>query len=123
MKPLRRRQDIIDLAFLNAPTNACAAAMQSTLCKTILLGSFTAVEGLPGWVVEVTSLFNRSWRIAVLSDEINRRYTIRYLDTIPWATWDGDWAGRNPLRDGDVPRVASYERMKAHAAQIRAKSV
>lgn len=119
MIPIRRREDIIAIAQRHAPTNACAQVMGGMIGVT-LLGSFTAVEGLPGWIVQVVSPHKRTWLIAVLIDEVDRKQTIRYLSSVPWGTWGGDSAGTNDLRDGDVPRLASFERMKAHASKIQA---
>lgn len=121
MRPIRRRQDVLDIAALNAPSRACAAAMESSLCQTLLLGSFTAVEGFPGWIVKVTSLYKKTWLIAVLVNEVDRTTPIRYIEEVPWATWAGDSAGKNQLRDGDIPRIAAYERMKADASQVQSR--
>ena len=83
--------------------------------SVLFLGSFTAVEGFPGWVVHVTSPHGREWLIAVLIDEVARTQKIRYIETVPWAEWAGTSNGTNRLRDGEVPKRAAFERMKARA--------
>lgn len=121
MKPIRRRQDVIDIAAAHAPTNACVAVMAS-LVGTTLLGSFTDVDGYPGWIVQVVSPMKRVWNIAILIDELDRKQIVMYINDVPWETWAGDSAGKNQLRDGDIPKIAAFKRMKANATtSIRTK--
>lgn len=91
--------------------------MRSPLGKITFLGSFTAVEGFPGWIIEVRSLYETSWLIAICVNELDRKYLVRYIVKVPWETWAGERMGRIELRDGDNPPRFALERMKARATK------
>ena len=76
-------------------------------------GGFTSSEGLPGWIVEIKSKRDRRWLIAIWCDEKTYQFYVEYLNAIPWAMWQGDSNGERPLIDGDNPREAAFNRMKA----------
>lgn len=99
MRPLRNREDLISLVAQHAPSAACAKAINEN--RATVLGGFNPVEGLPSYVVHVRSFHGREWIIAVLVDEGEQRYRVRYLDQVPWELWIGNVEYKRPLIDGD----------------------
>lgn len=110
MRPLRSRSDLTALVAQHAPSKACARAIFEN--RATVLGGFNPAGGLPCFIVRVTSKHERTWLIAVDVDEPHHRYKIRYIDDVPWESWDGRFNGKR-LIDGDKPLSCSYERMKA----------
>jgi hypothetical protein len=110
MKPIRSRTDLLALVAQHAPSKACARAISEN--RAHVLGGFTPVEGLPCFIVRVTSKHERTWIIAVDVDEPHHRYRFRFIDEIPWNNWDGTSGGER-LIDGDLPVAYAYERMQA----------
>lgn len=109
-RPLHTRNDLIDLVAPHAPTQACSRAIREG--RSTVLGGFTPPEGLPYWLVAVTSRFGRQWLIAVVCDENENRFRIEYPSAVRWDHWDGRSDGRD-LRDGDNPTWYALQRAKA----------
>lgn len=99
MKPLRSREDLLALVAHNAPSDACARAIQED--RATVLGGFNPVEGFPSYVVCVRSKHGREWIIAILVNEPDHKYHVRYLDSVPWEVYIGVKGGGRPLIDGD----------------------
>lgn len=83
MRPLRTRTDLIDL-ITPVVTPACRAAITSGIGECAVLGAFTGIQGFNGWVVKITSARRQQWIVAVLVDELNRKYKMEYLEEVPW---------------------------------------
>jgi hypothetical protein len=109
-KPITSRNDLLKLVRLNCPTRAAERAMDEG--NASVLGGFAAIEGLPGWIVQITSRYGREWLVAVLADEDHQTYRIKYLDRVPWDQWSGDPDKRRPLTDGDNPTAYYKEKTK-----------
>ena len=110
-RPLRTRDELLELVAQHAPTKACATAMRED--RAIVLGGFNPVEDFPGWVVRITSRRDREWIVAVECDEVAYKFKVLHLTTVPWANWAGRSTGLNPLIDGDSPNQSAFMRMKA----------
>ena len=56
----------------------------------------------PGWIVRVTSVYGKTWYVAVIS--YRDHYGIRILRDVPWENWIGSTAkNRTALMNGDHP--------------------
>jgi hypothetical protein len=110
MKSLHTRNDLLDLASRHAPTKACERIIKER--GAIILGGFILAGGLPGWIVQVQSDC-RTWNIAIICHEHARKYSIDYLDDVPWESWTGRINGQRPLVDGDIPTSAALYRLRA----------
>ena len=64
---------------------------------------------LPGWIVAVTSVRNKTYYIAVVLDQYEMRW--HRLKQVPWCHWVGDKSS-NPVYQGDKPEV--YKVLKEH---------
>lgn len=111
MKPLRTRNDLIELAQRHAPTKACERTMR--MYGATVLGGFTFAGGNQGWIVTVSD----KWNIAIICHETARKYSIDYLDDVPWTGWLGRINGKRPLVDGDCPALCSLQRLRARSKE------
>lgn len=93
MRPIRHRNDLIDMAIRNAPTKAVARLGQQ---GATVLGGFNPVESLPGWIVRIGGRL-----VGIEIDDARKKYRIVYLTDVPWKNWLGKKGGTNPLVDGD----------------------
>ena len=110
-KPIRTRQDLIDLIALCAPSRSCERSIAAG--RVEVLGGFTSAGGLPCWIVRIQSRRGRTWIIALNCDEKDRRYQAEYLDSVPWLRWIGTSKGTRPLIDGDHPTEYAFRRLTA----------
>jgi len=111
MRPLRSRQNLMDVCMRIAPTNACKRAINEG--RATVLGGFTPVEGLPYYLTRVTSAYNKVWYLLVHVATGNQCVKYSYHSP-PWEpSWEC-WDGQNPLTptklirtwnlfDGDTP--------------------
>lgn len=100
---IRTRNDLIKFLEDNAPTGAI---LRATLNHNENLGGFwkLPVNKIGGWIVRVTSKFNKQWLLAIHPDERTiSGYKIWIISSIPWKYWEGDYS-KNPLYQGDNPK-------------------
>ncbi len=97
---IRNRNDLIEWLESNAPRRAIARALQEGLVEN--LGAFEKVgaSSQPGWIVKVTSKFNKVWYVTVYYKQKFRCF-IRELEPC-WKNWIGEYA-KNKLYQGDNP--------------------
>lgn len=114
MRILRTRDDLIALIVDHAPTTACETAIREN--RVTVLGGFNPVEGFPGWIMVILSRFNKEWIVAVLADEPNQKYLVKWIDKVPYENWIGVSCGRPSLINGDRPRETAYKRIRSRHA-------
>lgn len=105
---IRIRSDLIHWLESNAPTGAIARAIQEGSIEN--LGAFERLSRTnpdSGWIVKVTSRFNRVWYVAVRVN-LNVKGTfyasIFRGKSILWEYWCGD-RSKNKLYQGDDPKL------------------
>ena len=101
-RPIHSRSDLLNLVEPLAPSRACQRAIREDRAE--VLGGFTPAEGLPYWLVRITSQFKKQWLIALLCDEQRNRFIVAHPTDVRWADWDGRPDGRT-LHDGDNPET------------------
>jgi len=89
----------------NCSRKAICRALQEGQIE--FLGGFKPIPptDYPGWIVQVTSVFGKSWYVAVIA--YCDRYGIRILKDVPWQNWVGttlDIEFRAQLYSGDHPK-------------------
>ena len=99
---------IIDWLIDNCPRPAIVRALEQG--RVEFLGGFNPIPPptLPGWILKVTSLYNKQWNVAILADDVGHRYEIRIIKFIPWECWMGEL--KEPLFCGDNPEL--YKELK-----------
>lgn len=112
---IRTRSDLIKWLENNAPRRAIARALQEGQVEH--LGGFEHIppSTLPGWIVKVTSVHNKMWRVVVLANDTKHRYESRIIESVPWKNWSGtnfwsDESFRDKLFSGDKPE--EYKRLR-----------
>jgi hypothetical protein len=98
-RPIRTRAELL-AQIVDRPvlTTACRRAINEGRAQ--VLGGFTTTEGIPCWVVRVTSRYNRQWQYAL--EVLDGQYRLRRHPQVYWEDWQGDPEGRR-LIDGDDP--------------------
>lgn len=99
---IRNRNDLLKFLESNAPLRAIARATQEGQVEN--LGAFKQIfpGSVPGWIVKVTSKFNKTWYVVIQVS--GRGFKARIIDTVPWKLWIGEivenklYQGDNPLR-------------------------
>jgi len=110
------KENIIDWLIDNCPRPAIARALDHG--KVEFLGGFSLIlpSILPGWILKITSIYDKQWIVAVLANDITHRYEIRIIKSIPWKNWAGTdcFNNHNSFRDklfsGDNPEL--YKEMR-----------
>ncbi len=99
---------MIDWLIENCPRKAIVRALECG--KIEFLGGFRPIppSDLPGWILMITSVYDKTWNVAVLANSVLHRYEIRIIQNIPWGNWVGtdDFYNdrfRIPLFSGDHP--------------------
>jgi len=85
----------------NCPRKTIVRALRDGIVEH--LGGFSTIPPTshPGWVVRVTSTYDKEYIVAVIAYQ--NRYGIRILNEIPWKYWGGDCNGTPGLMNGDWP--------------------
>jgi hypothetical protein len=84
--------------------------------RATVLGGFAPPEGLPYWLVKVTSRHGRVWYIGITCDDDANRFGTIHPDRPDWEHWDGSMDGVS-VRDGDDPN--HYALMRAKHRRLR----
>lgn len=105
---IRNRNDLIKWLESNAPFPAITRALQEGQVEN--LGAFEGVApgSRPGWIVKVTSVYNKVWYIAIIIKSFHL-YKALVLDSIHWKLWAGD-TSNNKLYQGDNSK--EYKRLR-----------
>ena len=96
------RLHIVSWLEKNCPRKAIVRALREGSVE--FYGGFNPVPPAtdPGWVMRVTSVYDKTWYVAVLCHDC--RYGIRILKDVPWQFWVGSTAkNRTTLMNGDHP--------------------
>jgi len=105
---IRTRNNLLEWLERNAPYPCIKRALLEG--KVEVLGGFKQVPPSvrPGWIVKITSKFNRIWYVAV-KIQPQEKYKTYVLEKVPWKFWIGD-ESNNPLYQGDLSE--KYKRLK-----------
>ena len=97
---IRNRNDLIKWLENNAPSRAIARALQEGQVEN--LGAFEQIilGCQPGWIVKVTSKFNKMWYVAVQPS--GHGFKAFSYGIAPWNFWIGGKT-KNELYQGDNP--------------------
>ena len=106
-RPIHRRADLLALVRDRVPTRACGRAMDED--RATVLGGFAPPEGLPYWLVSVTSRHGRTWLIGITCDQARNRFGVVYPERVEWEHWAGSSDGRT-IYDGDDPTQYALSR-------------
>lgn len=115
MKPLRTRNDLLDLICSSGefPSRACVTAIRED--RAIVLGGFQEPNFPPSYITEVTSRHGKVWIIEVGVDDVHRKYLLRTRTSIPWKYWQGQMGRKTySLIDGDQPIRCAANKERAN---------
>lgn len=112
----RDRHDVIDWAAVHIPKSYRTVARSLEEGQVEFLGGFKCfscmtLSRMSGWMIKVTSKFNKIYYIFVYID-LAMQLRLSIMDTLNWKSWDGDKTD-NPLYQGDHPE--EYRRLKDEA--------
>lgn len=106
MQHFQSKIHIVHWLESNCPRPAIVRSLREG--KTEFFGGFNPISPTtqPGWIIRVTSAYNRIWYVAVIA--YRDHYGIRILRDVPWDKWVGTmfWDGdkfRSQLFSGDYP--------------------
>ncbi|KKN77448.1 hypothetical protein LCGC14_0360070 [marine sediment metagenome] len=109
---IHTRNDLIKFIEDNAPFTG---VLRAALNHNENLGGFSrlSINHGSGWIVRLTSKFNRQWLIGVAPDKtLASKYRIWILfNSVPWKFWEGD-KSENLLYRGDRPEEYKLLRNK-----------
>ncbi len=93
----------------HAPQSAIARACHTGTVQ--VLGGFSCVPPgtRPGFIVAVTSVHERTWLIAVTTDDHKHIFHVWVVESVPWEYYvgrDGPCDGEYSIYDGDNPERA-----------------
>jgi len=107
------RLHIVSWLEKNCPRKAIVRALNEGSVE--FYGGFNPVPPTtdPGWVMRVTSVYDKTWYVAVISSR--NHYGIRILRDVPWQFWAGrnisvGARSRSGLYSGDNPE--EYEELR-----------
>lgn len=102
------KDNIIDWLIENCPRPAIERALIDGRIE--FLGGFDPIPPsiLSGWILIVSSVYNKQWNVAILANDIKHIYEIRIIKSIPWENWVGknhcnNCGFYNKLFSGDNP--------------------
>lgn len=102
------RQQLINWLLKNVTDRVILNALESGRVENY--GGFNPLPttDLPGWVVAVTSVRNKTYNIAIVADT---NFTMRWfrVKDVPWFDWVGDTA-KVAVYQGDEPE--KYQELK-----------
>lgn len=98
----RTKNNLIEWLIKNCPRPAIVRALLKNGAEC--LGGFSRIppSTQSGWIVRVTSAFNKKWIVAVLAHDSYVKYGIRILKDVPWEYWIG-YKSLSDLYIGDNP--------------------
>lgn len=114
---IRNRNELISWLENNAPFRAIARAIQEGQVEN--LGAFEAVS-IRGWVIKVTSKFNKIWYIKITPLPKLNFYGTVLINAVPWEFWIGETYQDNKLYCGDNPK--RYKELRENAMENNNKS-
>ena len=96
---LRNKGDVLFHVEKHCKRGAIVRALQEGTVE--FCGGFSQIppRNKPGWIVRVTSRFDRVWNVAVMAE---KTLPITVVGKIPWGNWVGEH-NRNELYRGDNP--------------------
>jgi hypothetical protein len=114
MVHFQTRGHIVSWLMRHCPRKAIVRAMNDG--KVELLGGFNSIppRSYHGWILRITSVYNRVWILAITPNKKGDDYAIRELKDVPWASWCGDANGGGLYR-GDKPWL--YQSIKERAVK------
>lgn len=83
---IHNRNDLINWLEKNAPYKAIARALQEGQVEN--LGAFSG-SNFTGWIVKVTSKFNRVWYVKIQPIKEFHTYGTVLIKEVPWENWIG----------------------------------
>lgn len=110
---IRTRSDLLWYIQAHAPSGACRRAVIEGV--VVVLGGFDHLPPIDraGWVVRITSVYKKTWLIAVYAHAVDHRYYIGEIEKIPWCCWRGVLANGFSIMNGDIPIQAERARRQA----------
>lgn len=83
------RLHIVSWLEKNCPRKAIVRALSEGSVE--FYGGFSPVPPTtdPGWIMRVTSVYDKTWYVAVISSQ--NHYGIRILRDVPWGYWYGTY--------------------------------
>jgi len=111
MDRIDTRAELINYIHDHIPQRAIKRACHNGTVK--VLGGFSSISPStrPGWIVAVTSIYDRTWLVAVTSDDHNHVFRTWTVEWIPWKYYIGRVdRGEYSIYDGDNPGQACLAR-------------
>lgn len=118
MQRIETRTQLIEHIVQHAPMGSISRACHETEVK--VLGGFSKIppSTRPGWIVIVTSRFERVWIVAVQPNEDTCKFEVREIERIPWESYVGIegqigysiYSGDDPLSASVACRMAKEGR-------------
>lgn len=111
MQRIETRTQLINFICENISQNAIVRACYRGTVR--VLGGFSRVppSTAPGWIVAVTSIHDRTWLVAVTTDDHRHIFHAWVTNAIPWRYYVGRMdRGEYSIYDGDDPQQACLMR-------------
>lgn len=111
MDRIETRTQLINFICNNILQRAISRACHNGIVQ--ILGGFNTIppSSKPGWIISVTSVFGRTWHIAVTSDDHNHIFKVWLVETVPWQYYIGKVdRSKYSIYDGDNPQQAELAR-------------
>ena len=113
MQRIRTRTELIEAICGSLGQRAITRACHAGTVE--VAGGFSRIppSPLPGWIVTITSVHERTWMVALVPDDHRHTFHAMMIQEIPWKYYvgrDGPCAGEYSVYDGDNPQQACFAR-------------
>ena len=112
MQRIDTRTQLINFICENISQPTIVRACHHSEGRVQVLGGFKLVPPSfhPGWIVSITSVFGRTWHVAVTSDDHRHIFKTWVVQLIPWRYYIGKVGQEYSIYNGDNPEQACLAR-------------
>ncbi len=120
MQRIETRTQLIEFICEHISQKAIARACHYSEGSVQVMGGFSRIppSSRPGWIVSVTSEHERTWLVAVTSDDHEHIFRAWVVESIPWQHYVGKIESEYSIYNGDNPQQACLAREKANESNI-----
>ncbi len=104
MERIETRVQLVNYICDHTPQSAIARACHTGTVQ--VLGGFSSIppSTRPGFIVSITSIHERTWLVAVTTDDHKHIFHVWVVDSIPWKYFVGrPYKEEYSIYDGDDP--------------------
>ena len=115
MQRIETRTQLINFICENIAQRAIVRACHNG--EVQVLGGFSKIPltRRPGWIVSITSVYGRTWLVAIIPDDHQHVFRTGIVDSIPWQYYVGRIdRDEYSIYDGDRPEQAERAKNAVH---------